>query len=129
MVNGQRNLCANNVVRHGLHMLIIMFSRMPLPGAPESWKQSRGDKMMQGYWKNKKNGKTYLVTGLRKDATNGREDRVLVDYEDSEDRYGRDLIEFMQKFTLVESFPEVLPAHRDALLLLNRGKYGRTDQT
>lgn len=85
--------------------------------------------MMQGYWKNKKNGKTYLVTGLRKDATNGREDRVLVDYEDSEDRYGRDLIEFMQKFTLVESFPEVLPAHRDALLLLNRGKYGRTDQT
>lgn len=71
---------------------------------------------MKGVWKSRKTGKQYLVTGIRKDATNGRDGQVVVCYENDEHEYVREVVEFMNKFTLIEFYPEILPAHREALM-------------
>jgi len=53
---------------------------------------------MKGIWLNNKTKKKYMVTGIRLDATNGREGQLIVNYEDGEKEFVRDLDEFTDKF-------------------------------
>ena len=57
----------------------------------------------KGFWKNKKNGKKYLVTGYGLCTTNGAEGSMYVHYEVAEGAplmpFTRDAGEFYEKFT------------------------------
>ena len=71
---------------------------------------------MKGLWRNNKTGKAYFVTGCRYDATNSRDGQTLVDYADTAGHYGRELSEFLMKFTSMESLDGALLEKGNAAL-------------
>lgn len=57
-----------------------------------------------GIWENNKKKSRYMVTGLRLNTTNDRDEEILVAYESLEDTpryFCREIKEFKQHFTLI----------------------------
>ena len=59
---------------------------------------------MRGTWQHIKTGNLYLVTGTRIDCTNGRNNTIVVEYENAAgEKFCRDQDEFVNKFVSVST--------------------------